>query len=168
MGRGSRRTVLIVLMAVVLATAALIFMRSLQGAEGSWTESNFVAAALEPILRRVYRAVGWVSAHLGHPMTIGYEAFVRKLAHLLEYALLGVECVAFTVALTKRVVSPYLWADLFIVLMVAVVDEYVQSFVGRTSLVADVLLDFSGGLAGMIVALIVAAIVRKLPSQSLR
>ena len=63
-----------------------------------------------------------------------YEAFVRKVAHLTEYGLLGFECYIITVVVAGRVVSPYLWMDLFIPLMVAVLDEFVQSFVGRTSL----------------------------------
>ena len=52
-----------------------------------------------------------------------------------------------------------MWADLFIVLAVAVVDEFVQSVVGRTSLITDVLLDFSGAAIGIAVTLIIASFI---------
>ena len=91
-------------------------------------------------------------------MPMGYEPFVRKVAHFAEYALLGAECAGLTVLLARRVFSPYLWADLFAVLMVAVLDEFLQSFVGRTSLVGDVLLDFSGALVGIALVLVVTAV----------
>lgn len=47
-----------------------------------------------------------------------------------------------------------------VVLMVAVLDEFVRSFVGRSSLVKDILLDFSGGITGLTIVLIVASIVK--------
>jgi len=45
------------------------------------------------------------------------------------------------------------------VLAIAVADEYAQAFVGRTSLAVDVVIDFSGALAGIGVVLVVAAVV---------
>ena len=39
--------------------------------------------------------------------------------------------------------------SLFLVLLCAVLDEYFQSFVFRTSSVSDVVLDFCGGLIGV-------------------
>ena len=46
-----------------------------------------------------------------------------------------------------------------IVLAIAVLDEYVQSLVGRTGIVADVLFDFAGASFGIVVAVIVMALV---------
>ena len=43
--------------------------------------------------------------------------------------------------------------SLFVVLLCAVLDEYFQSFVFRTSSVSDVVLDFCGGLIGVSVLL---------------
>ena len=40
------------------------------------------------------------------------------------------------------------------VLLVAVLDEYIQHFTGRGSAVTDVILDFSGGLFGLATALL--------------
>lgn len=41
--------------------------------------------------------------------------------------------------------------SLFMILSVAVMDEYLQSFVARTSSVSDILIDFSGGMTGILI-----------------
>ena len=41
--------------------------------------------------------------------------------------------------------------SLFGVLLCATLDEYFQSFVGRTSSVSDILIDFCGGIIGIII-----------------
>lgn len=74
------------------------------------------------------------------------EHQIRKLAHFMEFALLGwllcKTCGEFGVA--RRTGNGYI---LFIGLLVAVIDEYIQLFsYGRSSQVTDVLLDFSGVL----------------------
>lgn len=149
---------LVVLIAVAVATVIFIIANSLQSSAGSWSVSNAVAALLEPVLRRVYGAVGSVMSWMGLP-AITYGVFVRKLAHFCEYFVLGVECTALTAAVVGRAVSPYVWMDLFIVLAVGVVDEFVQAVVGRSSLISDVLLDFSGAAAGIAITLLIASIV---------
>ena len=47
---------------------------------------------------------------------------------------------------------------LLCVLAVAVLDEFLQGFVGRTSLVSDIVLDFSGALCGIAAMLAVVAL----------
>ncbi len=143
-------------------TAVFIFSNSLQGSEDSWDASNAVASLLDPILHRLYALSNKLFAITGHNNPYEYGAFVRKLAHFAEYCLLGIECTIATALLSKRALSPYIWADLFAVLMVAVIDEFVQTFVGRTSLVSDVLIDFSGSFVGILIALVVAGIVFRL------
>ena len=151
--------ILIVMALVVVVTAGFIFSNSMQSTEGSWGTSNIVAALFEPVLRRAHSAFTRLIVLAGHPVVLEYGVFVRKMAHFTEYFALGVECTCVISVLTKRALSPYLWADLFVVLAVAVVDEFVQSFVGRTSQVADVLLDFSGACAGIVLTLVVASLV---------
>ena len=74
--------------------------------------------------------------------------FVRKAAHFTEYLILGV-----LLFLMFRSFNVSLWNQgiysLFVVLLCAVLDEYFQSFVFRTSSVSDVMLDFCGGLFGV-------------------
>jgi len=156
--RESRSPALLILVVVALATVAFIIVNSLQSSEGSWSESNVVAALFEPVLRCIYAVVGKAMSWMGLP-ALSYGVFVRKLAHFCEYFLLGVECATLTAVLVGRAISPYVWTDLFIVLAVGVIDEFVQFTSGRTSLITDVMLDFSGAALGIAVALAVAAIV---------
>lgn len=82
---------------------------------------------------------------------------IRKGAHFFEYLilvlLLYVTLKFYPFSGVNRVIYV-----LFMVLGVAVLDEYFQSLVARTSSVSDVLLDFSGGAIGLIVIRLVEKI----------
>lgn len=69
--------------------------------------------------------------------------FVRKSAHLFEYTVLGGLLVAY---FNQTIVYSLFW-----ILLCATLDEYLQSFVGRTSSVEDILIDFCGGIIGVII-----------------
>lgn len=75
---------------------------------------------------------------------------VRKSAHFFEYAVLGGLAFwmfkGFRVTFWNQVIY-----SLFMILSVAVIDEYLQSFVARTSSVSDILIDFSGGMTGILI-----------------
>lgn len=75
---------------------------------------------------------------------------VRKSAHFFEYAVLGGLAFwmfsGFKLTFWNQVIY-----TLFMSLSVAVTDEYLQSFVARTSSVSDVLIDFSGGMTGVLI-----------------
>ena len=73
---------------------------------------------------------------------------VRKAAHVIEYFTLGILFYLAFRTLNVSVINQGIYA-LFLLLLCAVLDEYFQSFVARTSSVSDVLLDFSGGLVGI-------------------
>ena len=75
---------------------------------------------------------------------------VRKGAHLFEYAILGSLLYLLFKCFKQREHNCWIYA-LFLVLLCATIDEFFQSFVGRTSSVRDVLIDFSGGIIGMCV-----------------
>ena len=151
---------LVVLVVVAVATVVFIIANSLQSSDGSWSVSNAVAALFKPVLERIYGVTRPIMSWLGLP-AITYGVFVRKLAHFCEYFVLGVECAAITAAIVGRAVSPYVWMDLFIVLAVGVIDEFVQAVVGRSSLISDVLLDFSGAAAGIAITLLIASAITR-------
>ena len=102
-------------------------------------------------LRQSSQLSGWVTAltqllaqHLDIHLAGDVEHHIRKLAHFLEFALLGLLlCRSFSAFGVKNFTATgYI---LFLGLLAAVVDEYIQSFSpGRGSMVKDVLLDFSG------------------------
>jgi len=101
---------------------------------------------------------GWT----GNEYILEYGAFVRKTAHFLEYAALGAECSALAILLRGKIFGSLTWMAAFVPLFVAVIDEFVQGFVGRTSSVSDVLLDFCGACCGIAFAMIIAAIVKRI------
>ncbi|MGM9561461.1 MAG: VanZ family protein [Phascolarctobacterium sp.] len=121
------------LLAVVLV--ALIFFNSSLPATESGKLSGYLAQfALQ------------ISQLLGVSLKGDVEHTIRKLAHFLEFACLGLLwCKVFaSFHISNRTSNGYI---LLICLLVAVVDEYIQLFSpGRDGKVMDVLLDFSGAL----------------------
>lgn len=85
-----------------------------------------------------------------NPVTIYrlIHLLIRKMAHVFEYALLGGGLFFYFRYQKCTTINRWIYT-LFIVLLFATLDEYIQSFVGRTSSVRDVLLDFTGGIIGI-------------------
>ena len=82
-----------------------------------------------------------------------WEYIFRKFAHVVEFTTLG--CVSIFVKtfyfnIGKRINTLAPW---FFLLLVGVVDEWLQMFSGRSSAVSDVVLDFVSGVAGMAIAI---------------
>lgn len=76
---------------------------------------------------------------------------IRKNAHAFEYFILSM-LVSFLLFSFNMKGKPALIYIMFICLFYAVTDEFHQAFVpGRTSMVSDVLIDFSGSLIGILV-----------------
>ena len=81
---------------------------------------------------------------------------IRKIAHFCEFGLLGLLTAAFMRTLGKG--KKWLWwiIPMAFCLLYAISDEVHQMFTERGPAVADVLLDFSGSLAGICVIHLVA------------
>lgn len=138
---------------VVLNILALIFIfsRSLATEEISKNESGAATGLLNFLF----------------PFDLS-ENFVRKLAHFVEFAGLGV-ITALMVFSFYRKAFKGTFVMLFITLMSAVIDEYIQLDVqGRSGQVSDVVLDFSGSITGVIITsalLAVAVCIRRKKKQ---
>jgi len=81
-------------------------------------------------------------------LNLGQPAFVGKLAHVTEYAILG--------WLIQRAFDHRgkWWKSWLIAVAYAVTDEFHQSFVpGRTALATDVLIDSAGTVIGLAIAI---------------
>ncbi len=107
---------------------------------------------------------GWLVRLLGVDSKAGAETgdfLLRKLAHITEYSLLGLLTQTIRISLKKQGKNISIWLPLFCVLAVGVLDEFFQSFSNRTGVVSDVLLDFIGGIAGVLVATLIFCIVKK-------
>lgn len=118
----------------------------------NWWEDTFKKKE-EPILENVTETSeatpsSDLSLHPKFQLQTKLSYLVRKAAHFTEYLILGV-----LLFLTFRMFHMNLWNQgiysLFLVLLCAVLDEYLQLFVSRTSSVSDVMLDFCSGLIGV-------------------
>jgi VanZ family protein len=111
---------------------------------------NETSRFIRPLLEYLFPSA------LPETLTI-YHGYIRKLAHLAEYAILAI--------LARRAFTnfprPYLTA-IGLVAAVAIVDESRQSFdPRRTGTPVDVIIDLAGGVVGLAVSWIAARIIRK-------
>lgn len=118
----------------------LIFLNSIQTGPASSEQSGKIVLFLQSIFDQA-----------GITVTVS-TLFVRKAAHFIEFAVLGVLLGATLKSYTKKM-RQYLqsiFAPLFIGLCTAVADEYIQLHVaGRAGMVQDIVLDFAGFLTGL-------------------
>ena len=82
-----------------------------------------------------------------------FHHFVRKTAHFLEFSVLGFLVARFCAVVGSMINKRLVSLPILMVLLVAVLDEYIQFFADRGSAVTDVMLDFMGGLTGLGVGL---------------
>ena len=128
---------LFVLIALGALSLVFIFSNSLKNGELSHGDSDFFVELLKPVFDSVF-GVG----------AIDISFVVRKCAHLFEFACLG-SVSALTAKQVKKITGVHTTVYFVLgCLVIATVDEFIQSFTGRTSSVSDVVLDFFGAVLG--------------------
>ncbi len=88
-------------------------------------------------------------------------------AHFFEYGLLAA-LLAITFYLLKQSKLNLVIYSLFITLLCAVGDEFYQSFIGRSSNVRDIIIDFSGALVGITCVGVVLGLIKSLKSKIMK
>ncbi|MGL6009792.1 MAG: VanZ family protein [Culicoidibacterales bacterium] len=154
---------------LVVAWSAFIFSRSLQtGAESGSLSGEFVKIIIELFPQ--------ITSNFSIDQL---QFFIRKLAHVSEYAILGfflwvfwlhmkksavlkltrqkyqvkTKTVCYTLGECRTIASTALTVSLFSGIIIALTDETIQTFIpNRAGLVIDVWIDFSG-LTGMLLFL---------------
>ena len=127
---------------LVIAATLFIFSNSAKGPVESGNDSGRVTEAVVDVIENVK------GEEIGEGEKENIHHFVRKFAHFAEFLLLAIFCtlLIISVKFTRPVyLLPY---TLLYGVLVALFDEYIQSFTGRGSAVKDVLLDFSGFITG--------------------
>ncbi len=81
-----------------------------------------------------------------------FHHIVRKTAHFTEFFLLGALYTGLRAKMTEPFRKAFFLLPPFAGLLTAVLDEFIQAFTGRGSLVTDVVLDFCGVLTGVLLA----------------
>lgn len=77
--------------------------------------------------------------------------YVRKNAHFFQYLILSILICA-AVRQFKLYRSSEIFLVLFLFLLFPVIDEFIQKYIpGRTSNTFDIIIDFSGGILGMLI-----------------
>jgi len=77
--------------------------------------------------------------------------YVRKNAHFIQYFILGIFLCS-ALREFKLYKTSEIFLLLFLLLLFPVIDEFIQKFIpGRTSLIFDVVIDFSGGVLAMLI-----------------
>ena len=135
---------------LVCLVVCFIFTNSLLNGEDSNRQSGLVMELLRKLLD---------PHHVVAEETFHY--FVRKGAHFSEFGLLGVSLWLLIQSIKDRYGRSFPGVMLFAALAVAVTDEFIQSFTGRTSSVRDVLIDFSGALTAFALLFAIDVIRRK-------
>ena len=127
---------------LMLLSVVFILYNGSQQIEQSLSRSNAVAERVQTVVHTDTTGSG--NTNIG--------GLVRKSAHAIEYALLGLFA-ALTALLGKNMCGRlHIACPIALVLAVAITDEYIQSFGSRSSQVKDIVIDACGGMAGMLVA----------------
>ena len=93
---------------------------------------------------------------------------IRKLAHLIEYAALGISVLLLVKFIDMHYRKKRYAEALFYVLFVAVLDEHIQSFSDWTSSTGDILVDFFGAIIGFAIGITMYFIYVKLKKEKKR
>lgn len=135
---------------LTLITTAFIFSNSLKDITESTADSDSIITIIKSFLDRFF-----ITEH------IDWHFLVRKAAHFVEFCILGVFVAGLARSMEKCFARRYIAAPILYCLMVAVADEYLQSFQDRTSSVSDVVLDFFGAVFGILIITLIARIFKK-------
>ncbi len=137
-----------------LLTVAFIWGNSLKSIPESSAQSSVIADKVQSVVDPQQK----VEPSLFHHV-------IRKLAHVIEFFFLGLFVGGFAICLGYELKKRLISMPLLIVLLIAVGDEWIQSFAERGSLVSDVLIDFAGALAGLLTAVVIHQIVVKIKTK---
>lgn len=132
------KTLFILWIVALIFWMCFIFSNSLANAEESGETSQGVVDIIEEIIRRVIPDFE-ISDH-----------FVRKLAHFIEFFILGA---VFTLSyyIVIRDFKYHISLSLLFGLLVSLIDETLQLFsLGRAAMVKDVWLDFSAVVTSVV------------------
>ncbi len=124
------KTAKILLLSLILATLLFIFIQSMLPPETSSTESDAVGDIIEEIIPSDTPTGSYIQTNL------------RKIAHFVEFALLGLEVSLYLVFFVKR--KLFVLLSYPAALLTALFDESIQMFSGRGPGIFDVWIDFFG------------------------
>ncbi len=131
----------------------VILISFLSTREGSMARTSLF---LRPILEFLFPGAEEATLNL-------YHGYIRKFAHLVEYALLSLTAArAFRSSSKWFLRSHWAFSAILAVLTIAAMDETYQSFNPlRTGTIYDVMIDLAGGMLGLLIFLVFRASSRR-------
>ena len=127
----SRRNLIrLLFVLLIIATVSFIFIQSMIPPEDSEEQSGAVSEIIGEIIPPETPVGGYVQTN------------IRKIAHFVEFAVLGAEVATFVVLFIKKI--HYALASFLFAFVVAFFDETIQIFSGRGPQITDVWLDLFG------------------------
>ena len=130
-----------------------------------WGNSLLPRTESQEISRGLLAELCAALEHVGLHIDPQNDHWLRKLAHFGEFGLLGAE-LGLLLCLNRRVRPQGFVNCAFTGLAVAVTDEALQLISNRGSQVQDILLDFAGFLAGLLLCRLLCGIIgRKRPKN---
>ncbi len=138
MSRKINLSIYAILILSIVITLCFIFGNSLKGPVESGVQSDTVVEVVRPIIDPNEQMSKDAISHL-----------VRKSAHFIEYFVLGIECALLAYHAKRKFTIPGAIYSAAFCLLVADMDEFIQSFTDRGSSVGDVLLDLCGAIVGI-------------------
>ncbi len=144
----------VIMIILCILNILLIFANSALTAEKSSGNSSNITELLNKLIKKICKDFE-LTDHI-----------IRKAAHFIEFSILG-----FLLTLTLYFYVSKLNTNIFIVLFIglltAVTDEFIQLFVeGRSGQVSDIVLDFSGVVFGAMFIVVLKGIIKRLPKKS--
>lgn len=139
---------MIIFSLLAMLVVGYIFYNSSQTSQVSNERSNEIVEEIKPIVD----PKGKIDKQ-------DFNEYVRKAAHFFEFSLLGLALGGVMACVYGKTARRLFSLPLLISLMVAVTDEFIQSFTGRTSKVKDILIDFSGATFGLLMILFVVLLI---------
>lgn len=143
MDKNKTAAVLFILIILIFCNISFIWINSLATSEVSNSVSKKIAGRIQPVLDP--------DDQIPEELFMDY---IRKSAHLAEFFILGAMCTVMRLIMKKT----HIFTILFILLSVAVADEFIQSLSDRTASVRDIILDFIGASAGMATVFLISFI----------
>ena len=151
---------------IMLVTLVFIFVQSMLPPKVSKEESDAVGDAVSDAVTGVVGTDTPEKVEKTDSFREYMKANVRKLAHLFEYAMLGIETLIFLFLIygndrrNMHIPLPAAARSVLFPLTVAFIDESIQFISGRAPSVADMWTDIFGYICGFALAYLVLILVK--------
>ncbi len=151
----SRLIKIAIMILVIILTVTFIFSNSVDDKSESNKKSDGIVKVIKPPADEISKKI--TGSEIDKK---DFTKYTRKTAHFIEFMILGIELMILML-LIEKAFSKLIFMPLFIGLLVACTDEFIQSFSGRSDMVSDVLLDFAGCFTGIVITAIIFCFIKK-------